>query len=43
MQQMTSSDLSVLIVAIGMGWNSERFDGLNLVLRMTGQHSLQRR
>ena len=30
--QMTSDDLSTPIVA--MGWNSERFDGRNLALRM---------
>src|SRR5262245_9651310 len=32
LQQITKSDLSVPIVA--MGWNSERFDGRNLALRM---------
>jgi adenylate cyclase len=32
LQQMTKGDLSVPIVA--MGWNSERFDGRNLALRM---------
>lgn len=30
--EMTGDDLSALIVA--MGWNSERFDGRNLALRM---------
>ena len=32
LRQMTGDDLSVPIVA--MGWNSERFDGRNLALRM---------
>ena len=32
MQQLTSGDMSLPIVAVG--WNSERFDGYNLALRL---------
>ena len=32
MQQLTRGDMSLPIVAVG--WNSERFDGYNLALRL---------